>query len=301
MRWLCTDLDRTLLPNGAASESPQARDWLSALVEQAPLSLAYVTGRDLRRVEEAIEHWSLPIPDVIVADVGTCIYRRSSDAWVADTTWQQRIAVDWQGRSSTAVAAALECMGSLVAQAANQLGPYKMSYNLASSVDYPSLKPEIEKRLADAGLRSLLLYSNDPVAGHALLDVVPARGDKYFALKYLQASSPENSAHKGSAGMVFAGDSGNDLNVLQSDIHSIIVANADAATCRQASQLSKINGNEDRLFPGPGGWSVAEVLFQDRLNGNYAGGILQGLLHWWPDLVPLLDSIMSHAEPDTLH
>ncbi|MEE9321689.1 MAG: HAD-IIB family hydrolase [Granulosicoccus sp.] len=297
MRWLCTDLDRTLLPNGTANESPQVRNWLAALVQQAPLKLAYVTGRDLGRVEEAIESWSLPLPDVIVADVGTSIYQRTADGWVSNDSWQQQIAIDWQGKTSADVAVALDGFSSLESQAPDQLGRYKMSYNLASTVDYPSIKSDIEKQLADAGLHSMLLYSDDPAAGHALLDVVPAHSDKYFALKFLQTLSAHDSEYQGDVAMVFAGDSGNDLNVLQSDIHSIIVANADATTQDQACRLSKANGTTDRLFPGPGGWPAAQALFQERLNGNYAAGILQGVLHWWPDLVPLLDTIMRQAEP----
>ena len=42
---LCTDLDRTLIPNGPQPESPGARDRFAALAGSPHVVLAYVTGR----------------------------------------------------------------------------------------------------------------------------------------------------------------------------------------------------------------------------------------------------------------
>ena len=44
---LCTDLDRTLIPNGTQPESPRARELFKRLVSHEEVTLVYVTGRHL--------------------------------------------------------------------------------------------------------------------------------------------------------------------------------------------------------------------------------------------------------------
>ncbi|MDH5258324.1 MAG: haloacid dehalogenase, partial [Gammaproteobacteria bacterium] len=50
---LCTDLDRTLLPNGRQPESEQARKLFGRLASRPEVTLVYVTGRDPVLVEDA--------------------------------------------------------------------------------------------------------------------------------------------------------------------------------------------------------------------------------------------------------
>ena len=55
---LCSDLDRTLLPNGQQPESPGARERFTRFVPRPEVNLVYVTGRHRQLVEQAIR---LPI------------------------------------------------------------------------------------------------------------------------------------------------------------------------------------------------------------------------------------------------
>ena len=48
---ICTDLDRTLIPNGPQSESPEARAHFAALAGHDEVTLAFVTGRHRVLVE----------------------------------------------------------------------------------------------------------------------------------------------------------------------------------------------------------------------------------------------------------
>ncbi|HKJ77267.1 MAG TPA: HAD family hydrolase, partial [Gammaproteobacteria bacterium] len=57
---LCTDLDRTVLPNGFQEESPQARPLLRTLARRPEVTLAYVSGRDLSLLQDAIRDYGLP-------------------------------------------------------------------------------------------------------------------------------------------------------------------------------------------------------------------------------------------------
>ena len=53
---LCTDLDRTLIPNGNQPPDPGgAIPTLHALLKQVNLTLVYVSGRDIALVQQAIE------------------------------------------------------------------------------------------------------------------------------------------------------------------------------------------------------------------------------------------------------
>ena len=94
---LCTDLDRTVLPNGSQPESDGARSRFAALAARPEVTLAYVTGRDRGLVRKAIANYCLPQPDYVISDVGTTIYAVDGDNWQPWGEWQQEIAPDWAG------------------------------------------------------------------------------------------------------------------------------------------------------------------------------------------------------------
>jgi len=78
---LCTDLDRTLIPNGAEPESPSARERFRQLAGHEEITLAYVSGRHKALIEQAIAEFDLPLPDFAIADVGTTIYQIGTSGW----------------------------------------------------------------------------------------------------------------------------------------------------------------------------------------------------------------------------
>ena len=84
---LCTDLDRTLIPNGTAPESPGARVLFASLAARPEATIAYVTGRHRELIEAAIREYQLPVPDYAIADVGTTIYEVGADGWQAWGAW----------------------------------------------------------------------------------------------------------------------------------------------------------------------------------------------------------------------
>ena len=97
---ICTDLDRTLIPNGKQPESPSARQHLSMLAAHPQITLAYVSGRHRELVEKAIKNYQLPIPDYVIGDVGTTVYQLSdNDNWHELDQWDEVYARDWNGHS----------------------------------------------------------------------------------------------------------------------------------------------------------------------------------------------------------
>jgi hypothetical protein len=65
---LCSDLDRTILPNGFQEESPGVRNVLRKVTKHPGMTLVYVTGRNHSLVIDAIDEFDIPVPDYVIGD-----------------------------------------------------------------------------------------------------------------------------------------------------------------------------------------------------------------------------------------
>jgi hydroxymethylpyrimidine pyrophosphatase-like HAD family hydrolase len=113
---LCTDLDRTLLPNGPQPESVNARQCFVRLTARSEVTLAYVTGRHQALVRDAIEEYSLPTPDYVVADVGASIYEIAASQWQPWNNWSEEIAPDWANLTHDQIHQLFADLGELTLQ-----------------------------------------------------------------------------------------------------------------------------------------------------------------------------------------
>lgn len=270
---ICTDLDRTLLPNGNQPESPQARMRFARLAARDEVSLAYVTGRHLALVEKAITNFMLPRPDYVIADVGTSLYASADDCWHRRDDWDAQFAGDWADMDHTAIRLLFADITELQLQEAFRQSRYKLSFYVPVYADRHAVLSAMQQRLDKHGVRASLIWSIDEPAGIALLDVVPAGATKFHAVEFLmqrEAFAPENT--------VFAGDSGNDLPALSSGLCAVLVANATDEVRDEALQLSAAHGTGDTLYLAKGGFMG--------MNGNYSAGILEGLAHFLPQTRP---------------
>lgn len=268
---LCTDLDRTLVPNGAEPESPDARPRFRRFVARPGVTLAYVSGRHQGLVREAIAEYDLPVPDVVIGDVGTSILRVTASGWEPLADWQEQIGRDWAGIAHDRLAERLADLEILRLQEPEKQAPYKLSYYAPVDTDSGALKSELEARLALLGVNAGLIWSIDEAANIGLLDVLPAGATKYHAVDFLMRRLGHDETTT-----LFAGDSGNDLEVLVSPIPSVLVANGHPEVREHALRLAAANGHAARLYCAHGGWSG--------MNGNYSAGILEGIAHFRPDL-----------------
>ncbi len=274
---ICTDLDRTLIPNGVDAESPEARKWFHQLAALPEIVLAYVTGRDQRLVREAVEEYELPLPSFVLGDVGSTIYACEGWNWKHWEAWESHIAPDWRGRSHAELATLLQGLPPLQLQEEFKQNTHKLSYYVSLGVDHRELMDEMERRLRQEDIRASLIWSIDEPADIGLLDVLPARATKRHAIEFLM----EHQGF-GLANTVFAGDSGNDLPVLVSPIPAILVHNASPEIKREAQEMAAIAGTAQALYLASGGFYG--------MNGNYAAGILEGLAHYHPAIIPRLES-----------
>lgn len=266
---LCTDLDRTLLPNGPEPESIQARKIFRRLAEQQLVTLVYVTGRDQQLVEQAIAEYQLPQPDYVIADVGSSIYQINDSNWHYQQDWEERINNDWQGKNANDLQRLFAGIENLQLQEESKQNKHKLSYYLAIDSDERKIMAEMKQLLAQQAIAANLIYSVDQQANTGLLDVLPASAGKRQAIEFLmQQLGFDYSA------TVFAGDSGNDICVMISPIHSVLVANADKEVKTAAIKQAEQNQQSDTLYLAQGGLMG--------MNGNYCAGILEGVVHYVP-------------------
>jgi HAD superfamily hydrolase (TIGR01484 family) len=269
---LCTDLDRTLIPNGTQSESPGARTRFRTLAEHPEVTLVYVSGRHRGLIEQAISNFRLPQPGIVVADVGTNIYKIDGNNWDVHQGWQAEIAPDWNGYDRTQLRTLLVGFGALRIQAFNKQNTYKLSYYVPLHADHRRLDADIGERLGEHGIEASLVWSIDEPAGVGLLDILPLRATKLHAVEFLCASLKVAVRDT-----LFAGDSGNDLPVLASNVPAVLVANALPAVAKAALQDAERLGNLEWLYLARGDFLG--------MNGNYAAGILEGVAHFHPGMI----------------
>jgi sucrose-6F-phosphate phosphohydrolase len=268
---IATDLDRTLIPNGPQAESPQARPRFRRLAQRAEVTLVYVSGRDAALVRQAIHNYCLPKPDYVIGDVGSSIHRVESDhAWHGIPAWEHIIASDWAGKSHDQLAAKLSGIKDLSAQEAAKQASYKLSYFVPMhAAGQPDLEAAIESRLNDLGVRAKVIWSIDEPAAIGLLDILPASAGKLHALRYLM-----QQLGFGIDDTVFCGDSGNDMEILTSDIRSVLVANAMPEVRDSALRSVQTTARQQQFY-------IAQGNFMG-MNGYYSAGMLEGIAHFHP-------------------
>jgi sucrose-6F-phosphate phosphohydrolase len=278
---LCCDLDRTVLPNGNANETPGVRDLFSQVVKESGLILVYVSGRDIHLLQQAINDYHIPLPDYAIGDVGTTLYQISAGNWQAQTDWSDHIGQDWQQQHATSLQQYLTDLPILRIQEPEKQNIHKLSYYVDLDIPEQFIITEIRERLEAHQIKANIIYSIDEMAETGLVDILPQRASKYHAIEFLieRLEMSKNDT-------VFAGDSGNDLPVLISDIPAVIVNNALASIKNNARRLADTKGLAQQLYLARGGFYG--------LNGNYCAGVLEGLIHFHPELRNL---ISEHLKP----
>jgi len=182
---LCTDLDRTVIPNGAQPESHEARPRLRRLAARPEATLVYVTGRHKALLEDAIRDYDLPIPHYAIGDVGTTIYQVRDGEWRPWDAWSDEIAPDWKGHDRESLAELLQGLGDLRLQEPEKQNDFKLSYYAPTGTRPDALLAEVRQRLDARGVRASLIWSIDEAADCGLLDVLPAAANKLHAIRFL--------------------------------------------------------------------------------------------------------------------
>jgi len=267
---ICSDLDRTIIPNGYQEESTHCRPVLRRLAAHSAIYLAYVSGRDKKLILDAIEEYYLPVPDYAIGDVGTTLYRISNGDWKICDDWSDEIGKDWRGLSWEGLAEVFEDMEKIRLQEPQKQNRHKLSFYVDQDVDHQQLIKTIRAVLAQKGVSANVIWSVDELGSSGLLDIIPARANKLHAIRFLLQQEQFSEDR-----VVFAGDSGNDLDVLTSGLQAILVKNAMDEVRNEAVETLAAKQMIKRLYLPEGNfWGM---------NGNYAAGLLEGLVHFIPE------------------
>ncbi|MGB0713063.1 MAG: HAD-IIB family hydrolase [Gammaproteobacteria bacterium] len=278
---LCCDMDRTVIPNGVQPESPTARALFRALAAHPSVHLAYASGRHHELVRKAIRTYQLPMPDYVITDVGTRIWELLGNEWQEYDHWTHTIGADWMDKGPSDLRAALSGLHALRPQEPSKQTPLKLSYYVNRGVDHNALDSSIKRCMDALGIRHRRIWSMDEPAGVQLLDILPASAGKLGAVTFLAGRLGVHPDQ-----IVFAGDSGNDLEVLVSPIPSVLVANA-APDVRQT--VIEAIGAGAPCHLAKGGYKGT--------NGNYAAGVVEGFAHYHPDLAELALAPAGSSKP----
>lgn len=198
---LATDLDGTLV--GDRSGLDKLLGFYDA--QDYDVSLIYITGRHHQSALSLIEEEKLPLPAVLITDVGTEIHL--GPALEKDRDWEQRMLSNWQPEAIDELAASISGLKKQDLPVTNRCSFY---------AEDPDTVLAFEQQLVSAGILHKLIYS-----GGRDLDILPADSGKGAALQYILDKFDAHDAK-----LLVAGDSGNDKEMLTLGFPSVIVGNA---------------------------------------------------------------------------
>jgi len=277
---ICCDLDRTIIPNGCQEESAHVRPVFRHFAKHSNIFLAYVTGRNKKLILDAIEEYYLPMPDFAIGDVGTTLYRIIDGRWQLSDDWGYEIAQDWKGFSWEGLTEYFEDMEEIWLQELEKQSQCKLSFYTDQNVDSQQLIKNIRGVLAQKDFRANIIWSVDEVSTKGLLDIIPASANKLHAIQFLMHQEQFSDDRT-----VFAGDSGNDLDALTSGLQAILVKNATEDVRKEVIKNLSEKNLTNRLYLPQGNFFG--------MNGNYAAGVMEGLVHFIPETGELIANVVG--------
>ena len=257
-RVLATDLDGTLIPLPGSDANREDLRQLAKARSEGKLPLVFATGRNLESVEEAITEFDLPQPDWIICDVGSRIVDCRGGTGEDFVAYSEHLLELSGGLSRSEVEKALGAIDGLKLQVPEHQTDFKVSYECAAEQLDEILK-HVEVCVAD--LPYSCMGSLDPFLNCGLIDVMPGRVNKAYALLWLATHADFKPDE-----VVYSGDSGNDLAALASGFHAIIVSNASTGLVGKVAALQSERGiSHERRFEA---------------KGKATSGVLEGCLHY---------------------
>jgi HAD superfamily hydrolase (TIGR01484 family) len=258
---LASDLDGTLIPVGLDEAHKDEIRRFGEAVRARGLQLAYVTGRGHALALRGIERFGLPLPDILVCDVGTSVWHRLSEplGWAPDEAYVARMRDALGGAGRDDIVGHIGDLPGLELQESGKQSDFKVSY-YADPLRAERLRAEVAERLAAFPVPPNAVWSHDPYSGRALLDLLPRHVAKHVAVHHLR----EQAGHSLDE-VVYAGDSGNDFDAFLSGHPAIVVANAPDALKREVGERAAETGLIERVYFA---------------RAPFAGGVLEGLRHF---------------------
>ncbi|MGM0462985.1 MAG: HAD-IIB family hydrolase [Fibrobacterota bacterium] len=266
MKYLATDLDRTLLPNGPDPVTP-CMDVLQEIIKREHIIPLFITARRAESViHRVILRYKTPEPYVIIGAVGGEIYIKTDQGFEIDTEWNKRISRAMELWDAKAVEDALQNVPGTEIQPDKEQLPHKRSYYINHLDIYDKTLAAVQKKLAplQKDFSFKITHSKDLNSHIGYIDVTPPAISKKEALFFIMKKYDISEKD-----IVFAGDSGNDMDIIESSLDTIMVGNAE----EELKDRAQKNKSRGKLIIARGIGAY---------NGNYTAGIIEGLhkLDW---------------------
>lgn len=198
---LATDLDGTFVGDEAGLR--ELLDYYDSLPER--VALAYVTGRHRVSAMDLIRGEGLPVPDILVTDVGTSVF--AGPALAEDLGWKHRMSENWNPQAVLRIAEGIPGI---------RLQDLPDTRRVSFDADGGEPAEKLRSALSAESIPHTFVFSSGRD-----VDILPEGGGKGEALRYVIGKFAEERAR-----VLVAGDSGNDLDMLMLGYPSVIVSNA---------------------------------------------------------------------------
>jgi sucrose-phosphate synthase len=218
-RAVFSDLDQTLLGDPAS-----LKDFTEFVRRNRKCaSFGIATGRRLDSALKVMKRYRIPMPDVLITDVGTEIHY--APELTADQAWARHIDHQWQPKALRRV---LDELPGLQLQPKSLRSRFKLSYFID-----PTKAPGLDELYR-------LLHQEDQTANLIMsfgqfLDVLPVRASKGFALRYFSDQWDIPLEH-----ILVAGGSGADEDMMRGNTLAVVVANRHHEELSQLTDIERI-------------------------------------------------------------
>ena len=218
--FIIANIDNTLVGDGN-EHLPELLTLLQKNKEYIGFGLA--TGRTVESATEFLEKQNVPLPDVLITDVGAEIYYGKN--LHHGRGWETHISARWDRDQ---IVDLLKELPFLKYQQAEVQRRFKISYETQPGKDR---LPMIHERLLNNQCRYNLIYTQD-----RYLDILPYRASKGKAIRYLSYKWEIPLGN-----FLVCGDSGNDEEMLRGEPLGVVVGN-------YSPELKKLQGIRSVYF-----------------------------------------------------
>ncbi len=208
-----TDMDGTLY-KGELPSNPDASKILHDItdkLDEREIPVVYISGRPMRRIEEAIEDHDLVLPAFVGASVGSEIYVRGDGKWCAVESYRSLMRERWIGDAASALDA---LMSASDLPRWRRIGEteFRRTYLLPNYLAIEELRGTVDDALRRHGLDTIKAVISGPDHRKYMhVDFVPDNGSKLDAALYIVR---ELLGLEDLAGVLFTGNGGNDADLL---------------------------------------------------------------------------------------
>lgn len=178
-RVLVAWIDGVLRPSDAF---PNDRRSLMGLVEQRfsePWQLVYLTDRSQQRLCEAIAHDPLPLPDWVICDHGTSLYRAEDPfRLVAEDRWQEHLARSFEPIDWAPIVDRLTTLAGVRQMELDYHAPLKRSFGIDPAHAEAAL-PVVQQQVQEMPLELRVDATVTDEEEHVRFDLLPATADPW--------------------------------------------------------------------------------------------------------------------------